>query len=454
MKKCIISVIFFLISFLIISLTFNLVNTSKVNQDHLSSNFNDLITKRELKNDKKNKLVRKLYDDEVNIANKGKNIKLSSSTVELSNNALLKKLLITDGFKLGIHNISPGSGFIHYVNNKLFVVSSNGVMGYVNLKGGDNNLFINQIKTNIFKFLHKDSQLKHIGISIKDLLIHKKKIYISYVNNKDNCINNAIISANLDYNFLEFNKFFTSATCVDPSDADHYGSGGVLNSFNENNILFTVGEHKVRDLAQDLNVINGKVLKINVDSSEYKILSMGHRNPQGLYFDNINNVILETEHGPQGGDEINFIEITKELSGEIPNYGWPISSYGTFYGGEKNPRFEKLKEKYPLHKSHINYGFIEPIIYFDPSIGIGRIQKLSANKFAVATMVEKSLYIFEFDYNNRKAKRLKKIFVGERIRDMDIHDNKLFLFLEDSASIGILKINTLLEYNLEYGKQI
>ena len=39
------------------------------------------------------------------------------------------------------------------------------------------------------------------------------------------------------------------------------------------------------------------------------IFSMGHRNPQGLYFDEENNFIIETEHGPKGGDEINLIKI-------------------------------------------------------------------------------------------------------------------------------------------------
>ncbi len=34
---------------------------------------------------------------------------------------------------------------------------------------------------------------------------------------------------------------------------------------------------------------------------------MGHRNPQGLYVNKENNFILETEHGPKGGDEINLI---------------------------------------------------------------------------------------------------------------------------------------------------
>ena len=39
----------------------------------------------------------------------------------------------------------------------------------------------------------------------------------------------------------------------------------------------------------------------------YEFISIGHRNPQGLNFDKENNFILETEHGPQGGDEINLI---------------------------------------------------------------------------------------------------------------------------------------------------
>ena len=48
---------------------------------------------------------------------------------------------------------------------------------------------------------------------------------------------------------------------------------------------------------------------------------MGHRNPQGLLFDKQNNIILSSEHGPTGGDEINIIT-------ENSNYGWPIASYG------------------------------------------------------------------------------------------------------------------------------
>ena len=91
---------------------------------------------------------------------------------------------------------------------------------------------------------------------------------------------------------------------------------------------------------------------------------MGHRNPQGLYYNEKNNYLLEAEHGPEGGDEINFIDLNKD---DVPNYGWAISSYGEHYGG-KNASFNKKKYiKYPLHKSHTEHGYIEPVKYFDPS---------------------------------------------------------------------------------------
>ena len=130
---------------------------------------------------------------------------------------------------------------------------------------------------------------------------------------------------------------------------------------------------------------------------------MGHRNPQGLYFDKENNFILETEHGPQGGDEINLIEINQANESAIQNYGWPISSEGEHYGGRTEENVEKY-EKYPLHNSHIEYGFIEPIMSFVPSIGISEIVKISPNKYVVSSMKDKSLYFFEFKISLVKIK--------------------------------------------------
>ena len=118
------------------------------------------------------------------------------------------------------------------------------------------------------------------------------------------------------------------------------------------------------------------------------------------------------------------------------NYGWPISSYGEHYRGKKGG--EKYK-KFPLHKSHSKYGFIEPLKYFVPSIGISEVIKIGNNQYVLGSMRDSSLYFFEI--NNKKISSLKRVGVGERVRDINIKDNKLYIFLEDTASLGIISLN-------------
>ena len=94
-------------------------------------------------------------------------------------------------------------------------------------------------------------------------------------------------------------------------------SGGRIVDFNDNKILFSTGamrayykdESKKIIHEQDVNSKFGKVISINLETLEDKIFTLGHRNPQGLLYDKENNIVLETEHGPQGGDEINLIKL-------------------------------------------------------------------------------------------------------------------------------------------------
>lgn len=81
-----------------------------------------------------------------------------------------------------------------------------------------------------------------------------------------------------------------------------------------------------------------------------KIISMGHRNPQGLLLIKDKNILIETAHGKKDVDEINIINLKKE----IKNFGWLISSYSDYYG-YKNYEIRKIAL---LYKSHSKYGFI------------------------------------------------------------------------------------------------
>lgn len=115
----------------------------------------------------------------------------------------------------------------------------------------------------------------------------------------------------------------------------HYGS---RLAFGRDKTLFiTLGEKQSPNMAQDLTTTLGKVVRINRDGSipgnnpnmgagaRPGIWSLGHRNPQGAAIHPTTGDLWISEHGPQGGDEINIARAGQ-------NYGWPVRSYGCNYG--------------------------------------------------------------------------------------------------------------------------
>jgi glucose/arabinose dehydrogenase len=96
--------------------------------------------------------------------------------------------------------------------------------------------------------------------------------------------------------------------------------------------------------AQSLGQHQGKVLRLHDDGrvpadnpfvgrsgALPEIWSYGHRNLQGLAVHPETGEVWENEHGPRGGDEVNFIR-------RGANYGWPVVSYGINYDGSPYTR--------------------------------------------------------------------------------------------------------------------
>jgi glucose/arabinose dehydrogenase len=92
------------------------------------------------------------------------------------------------------------------------------------------------------------------------------------------------------------------------------------------------------------------------------IWSWGHRNPQGLVFDEAGN-LWSTEHGPQGGDELNLIEKGK-------NYGWPVIGYGVNY-----------RSGSIIHQGTMREGMEQPRHVWVPSIGVSGLMVYTGDQF-------------------------------------------------------------------------
>ena len=374
----------------------------------------------------------------------GDEIITKDNIVELSNNKTLKKYNLSTGFYAGIHYAFPGTGYIDFYKGNIIVLSSRGVLAFKKTIQDTKENF-QQIKNNINNFIGIKQFEKKRSFSLKDILISNNKIFVSYTEEiKEDCYNTSIIYGDINYENIIFKKLYSPKKCVHSSDNldkefEANQAGGRIISLDKNHIVLSIGDYRSRHFAQDNKSVNGKIIKVNVNNHNYEIISMGHRNPQGLYFDIENNFILETEHGPQGGDEINIIEIDKINNDKIPNFGWAMVSAGMHYGGKIERNNEKYL-KYPLYKSHSEHGFIEPLKSFVPSIGISEIVKIDKDKYVVSSLKDKSLYFFELN-KQKQIINLDRVEVFERIRDLSFNNNQLYLFMENSASIGVINLN-------------
>ena len=164
------------------------------------------------------------------------------------------------------------------------------------------------------------------------------------------------------------------------------GSGhyGCKLAFDADGYLFlTVGDRQVPprgDLhahpAQDVSNHHGVVVRLHDDGrvpvdnpfvgqegARPEIWSYGHRNPQGLAIHPETGAVWITEHGPQGGDEVNVSEAGK-------NYGWPVIGYGVNYGAGT-----------AIHASTHAEGMEQPVHIWVPSIGTSGLAFYTGDPF-------------------------------------------------------------------------
>ena len=314
-----------------------------------------------------------------------------------------------------------------------------------------NSDFSNIKKEGKLKFSKISSNLDNIKnlYAIRDLKVIDSYLYIvaflnEYIDDPNkienvgtagfsprSCKRLVILKADLISNELNFETFFKlpMQKCFTDSGSV-FLSGGRIDKFDNENIILSVGdfgfpkydESDRRIFEEKYNI--GKILSINIKDKSIRHLSIGHRNTQGLVYVENKNLIISTEHGPRGGDEININYLDK-----VYNFGWPIASYGVRYNGEE-----------PFKKNHKEFGFDEPFKYYKPSIGPSQIIRKHDNdqEFYLVTLKSERIYKLKFDENFKQIKEEEVYTVGERIRDiLYLDENYYALLLDSSPSIGI-----------------
>jgi glucose/arabinose dehydrogenase len=153
--------------------------------------------------------------------------------------------------------------------------------------------------------------------------------------------------------YLESPIGFTEPkTIIENIPAAKYHAGCRIRFGPDAKLYVTTGDATERPLAQQLNSLAGKTLRLNDDGTipqdnpfngqsgaRAEIWSYGHRNAQGLDWHPGTSLMFQSEHGPSGfdgpggGDEVNIVEKGK-------NYGWPVIHHKETRQGMESPLLE------------------------------------------------------------------------------------------------------------------
>jgi cytochrome c2 len=153
---------------------------------------------------------------------------------------------------------------------------------------------------------------------------------------------------------------------------------------------------------------------------------MGLRNPQGLLIDSAGR-IWESEHGPQGGDEVNLMR-------RGANYGWPVVTYGMQYGAEPWP--------FSDHQGQ-HLGYEPPRFSFVPSIGISNLIEPDSEEFPnwtehllVGSLSAATLFALKLEGDD--IVYAEAITLGARLRDLiTMTDGRIAIVTDPGALILI-----------------
>lgn len=199
-------------------------------------------------------------------------------------------------------------------------------------------------------------------------------------------------------------------------------SQGGANSPNQNAQNTQLGWGKIHRMTDSGQVPSDNPI-LPGNTAPTTIYTYGNRNPQGLAINPATNQLWATEHGPQGGDEVNIIQ-------KGANYGWPLVSYGINYDGTT------------ISQSPTRDGIQAPVHTWTPSIGTSGLTFITNERFGsanggLATGALAGNYLSILSISNNQITGEAKLLEGQgRIRNVKQGpDGNLYVSLESPGRI-------------------
>ena len=211
----------------------------------------------------------------------------------------------------------------------------------------------------------------------------------------------------------------------------------------DGNLYMTMGDRFSRkEDAQVLGNHLGKIIRVTKEGAAPpdnpfvgqagalpEIWSYGHRNGQGLAWAPDGRLWM-TEHGPQGGDEINLVQPGH-------NYGWPVITYGENYGGGRIGAGITVKEGMDL-----------PLHQWTPSIATSGMVFLNSDRYGKGWRGNLFVGSLKFGYLDRIEIQGSKVVAEHklledgraRIRDVRQGPDGLIYVLTDQTNGQLIRL--------------
>ena len=268
-----------------------------------------------------------------------------------------------------------------------------------------------------------------LGIALDPNYSENHFIYLYYT------YNDFISTKNKVVRYVESNLSLSEdKVLIENIPGGPFHDGGRIKFGPDDKLYITTGDSGNADLSQDKNSVAGKILRINSDGSipednpfsDSPIFSYGHRNPQGLDWDELGNLVA-TEHGPSGWHGVAHDEINVIMPGE--NYGWPDIIGSETMDGLVTPILNTGDDTWAPSGAEFYDG--------------DKIPQWTG-KYFVATLRGNHLHMIDFDLEKNKVISNKKLFDGDfgRLRDVATGpDGYLYVLTSNQDGRGVPEIN-------------